>query len=110
MGSGLTRALPFGRRYSNPAWKCRLAGNHRLKTLAWNRILIGAAMLQSGLLGPLVDGADFISQFEGRTGGHEAEQHSGFRCHAAGKMQVTALFRAWREPKREVEAPFITGW
>lgn len=65
-----------------------------------------AAMLQSGLLGPLVDGADFIGQFEGRTGVTKLNSTQVFDAMQPAKMQVTALFRAWREPKREVEAPF----
>jgi hypothetical protein len=84
------------------------------------------AMLQSGAIQPMVDaltpnflkqdkaGPDqnaietsdrFLSQFEGRTGITKLNSTQVFNGMPPVKIQVTALFRAWRDPAGEVEAP-----
>ena len=79
------------------------------------------AMLQSGALQPFVnaltggtpaDGSaqqksnEFLSQFEGRTGITKLNSTQVFTGMPPVKIQVTALFRAWRDSLSEVEAPF----
>ncbi len=79
------------------------------------------AMLQSGALQPLVDamlgkapegeGAqrqsnEFLSRFEGRTGITKLNSTQVFNGMPPVKITVTALFRAWIDPLREVETPF----
>ena len=79
------------------------------------------AMLQSGALQPIVDSVmgkqkerggaqqksnDFLSQFEGRTGITKLNSTQVFNGMPPIKIQVTALFRAWRDSMKEVEAPF----
>lgn len=78
------------------------------------------AMLQSGALQPIVDAVigkpkeggaqqksnEFLSQFEGRTGITKLNSTQVFTGMPPVKIQVTALFRAWRDPAKEVEAPF----
>lgn len=85
------------------------------------------AMLQSGALQPIVDsvmpgflkkdkqGTDpsalqrsdgFLKQFEGRTGITKLNSTQVFNGMPPVKIQVVALFRAWRDPASEVEAPF----
>jgi len=78
------------------------------------------AMLQSGALQPIVDALtgkskeggvqqksnEFLSQFEGRTGITKLNSTQVFTGMPPVKIQVTALFRAWRDPAKEVEAPF----
>ncbi len=82
------------------------------------------AMLQSGALQPIIDslfgktkgdegGAtaqqksnDFLRQFEGRTGITKLNSTQVFNGMPPVKIQVTALFRAWRDPATEVEEPF----
>lgn len=84
------------------------------------------AMLQSGALQPLVDAAfgggkkdgnavdasaaqqksnEFLKQFEGRTGITKLNSTQVFTGMPPVKIQVTALFRAWRNPKSEVHDP-----
>ena len=82
------------------------------------------AMLQAGAIQPIIDalwkndgsgslGAEaqqrsneFIKQFEGRTGITKLNSTQVFNGMPPVKFQVTALFRAWRDPYAEVEAPF----
>lgn len=86
------------------------------------------AMLQSGAILPIIDAFigdkksndeaaslavqaqqksnDFIKQFEGRTGITKLNSTQVFNGMPPVKFQVTALFRAWRDPFAEVEAPF----
>lgn len=84
------------------------------------------AMLQSGAIQPIIDAVfsnkgsdassiavqaqqrsnDFIRQFEGRTGITKLNSTQVFNGMPPVKFQVTALFRAWRDPYAEVEAPF----
>lgn len=78
------------------------------------------AMLQSGALQPIVDSVmgkakdgaaqkksnEFLSQFEGRTGITKLNSTQVFNGMPPVKIQVTALFRAWRNSASEVEAPF----
>lgn len=77
------------------------------------------AMLQSGALQPLINaitnkqaaaGAqkkanDFLSRFEGRTGITKLNSTQVFTGMPPVKIQVTALFRAWKDPTTEVEEP-----
>jgi len=81
------------------------------------------AMLQSGALQPIIDAVigkkgdasgggaqqksnDFLKQFEGRTGITKLNSTQVFNGMPPVKITVTALFRAWRDPVSEVEAPF----
>lgn len=79
------------------------------------------AMLQSGALQPIVDtlikkkdsagsaqqqSNNFLSQFEGRTGITKLNSTQVFNGMPPVKITATALFRAWRSPATEVEAPF----
>lgn len=78
------------------------------------------AMLQSGALQPIVDSVmgkakdgsaqqksnSFLNQFEGRTGITKLNSTQVFNGMQPVKIQVVALFRAWRNPSGEVEAPF----
>lgn len=82
------------------------------------------AMLQSGEFQPLIDqlpgnksatqgdvglqkkAGDFVRQFEGRTGITKLNSTQVFNGMPPVKIQVVALFRAWRDPASEVEAPF----
>lgn len=78
------------------------------------------AMLQSGALQPIIDAVmgkakegaaqkksnEFLSQFEGRTGITKLNSTQVFNGMPPIKIQVTALFRAWRSAATEVEAPF----
>lgn len=82
------------------------------------------AMLQAGVLQPMVDaimspsegdqkgGGDaqkksneFLKQFEGRTGITKLNSTQVFSGMPPVKIQATALFRAWSDPASEVEAP-----
>ncbi len=80
------------------------------------------AMLQSGVLQPIVDAAymgrtgadgaaaqkksgDFLKQFEGRTGITLLNSTQVFSGMAPVKFQVVAVFRAWSDPVKEVEEP-----
>lgn len=84
------------------------------------------AMLQSGALQPIVDvllpgnksgtkagdgsaqqkADNFLKQFEGRTGITKLNSTQVFNGMPPVKIQVVALFRAWRDPASEVETPF----
>jgi hypothetical protein len=75
------------------------------------------AMLQSGVIQPLVDSVgggksqadssgDFLKQFEGRTGITKLNSVQVFNGMPPVKLSVTALFRAWKDPVSEVETPF----
>ncbi|PSJ15930.1 hypothetical protein, partial [Nitrosomonas supralitoralis] len=83
------------------------------------------AMLQSGALQPVIDAVtsndspesgviglaqqksnDFIRQFEGRTGITKLNSIQVFNGMPPVKIQVTAIFRAWDDPMKEVEEPF----
>ena len=86
------------------------------------------AMLQNGQIQPVVDalakgasaltggtvdlsgvGAELngkLDQFEGRTGLTKLNSTQVFNGMPPLKIQLTALFRAWRDAKEEVEAPF----
>lgn len=48
---------------------------------------------------------DFLKQFEGRTGITKLNSTQIFSGMPPVKIQVTALFRAWRDPVSEVETP-----
>ncbi|WP_025915595.1 hypothetical protein [Herminiimonas sp. CN] len=67
------------------------------------------AMLSSGALQPWVgdDGkaSQFIGSFEGRTGITKLNSQQVFSGMPPLKFQMTALFRAWRDPVSEVAAP-----
>jgi hypothetical protein len=80
------------------------------------------AMLQSGVLQPIVDAAymggtgadgaaaqkksgDFLKQFEGRTGITLLNSTQVFNGMQPVKFQVVAVFRAWSDPAKEVEEP-----
>lgn len=75
-----------------------------------------SAMLQSGALQPYVnsDGkaGSMFSKFEGRTGITKLNSTQVFSGMPPVKIQVTALFRAWLDPAKEVEAPFnqLMAW
>ncbi|SET41650.1 hypothetical protein SAMN05216326_12576 [Nitrosomonas marina] len=102
-----------------------------------NRAPTLLAMLQSGALQPIIDAVAgfagdgssegllrgiatnaqqesnrFIRQFEGRTGITKLNSTQVFNGMPPVKFQVTALFRAWRDPYAEVEAPFekLMSW
>lgn len=81
------------------------------------------AMLQSGTLQPVIDALNplksdkqtsgkyeaksgTLSQFEGRTGITKLNSTQVFNGMPPVKITVMALFRAWSNPAREVEAPF----
>ncbi len=82
------------------------------------------AMLQSGTLQPVIDalnpfksdnkqtsgkyeaGSGALKQFEGRTGITKLNSTQVFNGMPPVKITVTALFRAWSNPAKEVEAPF----
>lgn len=87
------------------------------------------SMLQSGALQPLVtmlggqndpakaasaqgESNKFLSQFEGRTGITKLNSTQVFTGMQPVKIQVTALFRAWANPLKEVETPFdkLMAW
>lgn len=85
------------------------------------------AMLQSGALQPIIDAvstgkpstgnpqqqaSDFIKQFEGRTGITKLNSVQVFAGMPPVKIQVTAVFRAWIDPVKEVENPFdqLMAW
>lgn len=87
------------------------------------------AMLQSGALQPLIDAAfgksskadaseaskkssEFMRQFEGRTGITKLNSTQVFTGMPPVKIPVVALFRAWRDPVQEVEAPLdqLMNW
>ena len=69
---------------------------------------------QMGVLGSRFRGRDlyrtrlkgFLAQFEGRTGITKLNSTQVFNGMPPVKIQVTALFRAWRDSMKEVEAPF----
>lgn len=69
-----------------------------------------SAMLQSGALQPYVDdggnASKTLGKFEGRTGITKLNSIQVFSGMPPVKIQVAALFRAWEDPKSEVEAPF----
>lgn len=69
-----------------------------------------SAMLQSGALQPYVaDGGNAsktLGKFEGRTGITKLNSMQVFSGMPPAKIQVAVLFRAWENPKSEVEAPF----
>lgn len=78
------------------------------------------AMLQSGVLQPIIDSLapkveeggvhkranEFLRQFEGRTGVTKLNSMQVFNGMPPVKITVTALFRAWQDAASEVEAPF----
>lgn len=75
------------------------------------------AMLQSGKFQPYIDlitggktgegqATRLLQKFEGRTGITRLNSVQVFQGMPPVKFQVTALFRAWRDPVTEVEAPF----
>lgn len=77
------------------------------------------AMLQSGAISPIMESlaggsstggaqqksADFLKQFEGRTGITKLNSVQVFAGMQPAKFQVTAIFRAWKDPVTEVENP-----
>lgn len=87
------------------------------------------AMLQSGALQPLIDAllgkstatdaselskksSDFMKRFEGRTGITKLNSTQVFTGMAPAKIPIVALFRAWINPAKEVEAPIdqLVNW
>ncbi|MFZ3017136.1 MAG: hypothetical protein WA056_01615 [Gallionella sp.] len=68
-----------------------------------------SAMLRSGALTPHVGGdsgtGKFLEGVEGRTSITKLNSTQVFNGMPPAKIQVTALFRAWSNPKSEVEAP-----
>ncbi|ANE54427.1 MULTISPECIES: hypothetical protein [Methylomonas] len=77
------------------------------------------AMLQSGLASDIFDKLGFdkqadsnskatrlLQQFEGRTGITQLNSVQVFNGMPPAKIQMTLLFRAWRDPVSEVETPF----
>lgn len=68
-----------------------------------------SSMLQSGAIQPWVSGngkaSEIFAKFEGRTGITKLNSTQVFAGMPPLKIQVTALFRAWRDPASEVEAP-----
>lgn len=81
------------------------------------------AMLQSGALQPIIDAifgktgnatadsaaqqsGEFLSQFQGKTGITKLNSTQVFNGMPPVKIQVTAIFRAWKDPVSEVETPF----
>lgn len=92
--------------------------------LSWNSPFEGSgadkgiptvsAMLQSGEFAPLLNeigaggtgAAKSINDFQGRTGITKLNSTQVFAGMPPVKIQVTALFRAWSNPKKEVEEPF----
>jgi len=69
-----------------------------------------SSMLQSGALQPYVNpngkAGAVLSKFEGRTGITKLNSTQVFTGMQPVKIQVTALFRAWLDPVKEVEEPF----
>ena len=88
------------------------------------------AMLQSGALQPTIDAltsgtgssqqaieaqkksSEFLKQFEGRTGMTKLNSTQIFTGMQPVRMQVQALFRAWRDAGQEVELPLdqLMSW
>ena len=72
-----------------------------------------SAMLQSGQIQPYLNAlglgggkiASTAKEFEGRTGITKLNSTQVFSGMPPVKIQVTALFRAWLDPAKEVEAP-----
>lgn len=68
-----------------------------------------SAMLQSGAIQPWVSGngkaSEIFRKFEGRTGITKLNSTQVFSGMQPVQLQVTALFRAWRNAAKEVEAP-----
>lgn len=73
-----------------------------------------SAMLQSGAIKPYIDALglsggkteDLAKSLEGRTGITKLNSTQVFTGMPPVKIQVTALFRAWLDPAKEVEVPF----
>lgn len=71
------------------------------------------SMLQTGMIQPYLkntglDGgkiSGFFSEFEGRTGITKLNSTQVFAGMPPVRIEVTALFRAWLDPVKEVEAP-----
>lgn len=70
-----------------------------------------AAMLQSGML-PFVNNSSISRDFVGRSGVTKLNSTQVFSGMAPVKIQVSALFRAWADPVKEVENPFdkLMSW
>jgi hypothetical protein len=78
------------------------------------------AMLQSGAINPIIESvagkpsaggaqqksAEFLKQFEGRTGITKLNSTQVFSGMPPGDCTITALFRAWKDPIKEVEEPY----
>ena len=72
-----------------------------------------SAMLQSGQIQPYLNAvgmgngkiSNTAKEFEGRTGITKLNSTQVFAGMPPVKIQVTALFRAWLDPAKEVEAP-----
>ncbi len=61
--------------------------------------------VSSGISSAQQKSADFLKQFEGRTGITKLNSTQIFSGMPPIKIQVTALFRAWRDPVSEVRKP-----
>jgi hypothetical protein len=108
-------------------------------TLSWNspfensgpesKAPVLLAMLNSGAFKPVIDAifgnsknvdaseiskksSEFVKQFEGRTGITKLNSTQVFTGMPPVSIPVTALFRAWRDPEKEVENPIdqLTNW
>ncbi|WP_241120551.1 hypothetical protein [Achromobacter xylosoxidans] len=67
-----------------------------------------SSMLQSGAIQPWVGsekGKDFVGKFEGRTGITKLNSTQVFAGMPPVKITAIALFRAWRDPYKEVMEP-----
>lgn len=114
----------YGSRYwkrteKSPIVKAPLTESNLEMGLSWQSPFEGAgadkampslsAMLQSGALQPWVSSggkaSDTLGKFEGRTGITKLNSTQVFAGMPPVKIQVMALFRAWRNAAIEVESP-----
>ena len=106
--------------WSGPTVKAPLTESNMEVSLSWQSPFENAgtdhglptvsAMLQSGALQPFLNSSsktsEFVSKFEGRTGITRLNSVQVFTGMPPVKIQVTAMFRAWKDAREEVEAPF----
>lgn len=117
----------YGSRYwdripDSPTVQAALVESNLEMVLAWHSPFENAgvdnvrptisAMLRSGVMQPHVGGdsgtGKFLEGVENRTGITKLNSTQVFNGMPPIKIQVTALFRAWKEPKEEVEDPVNT--
>lgn len=103
----------------SPIVKAALTESNLEMTLGWQSPFENAgvdkgvpaisAMLQSGAIQPWVSAngkaSEAFAKFEGRSGITKLNSTQVFAGMPPLKIQVTALFRAWRNAAQEVEAP-----